>query len=156
MSDRQLLERFARHRDEAAFRTLVQRHGPLVLGVCRRALRHRQDAEDCFQATFFVLARKAGAVRWQDSIAGWLHQAATRLAAESRVRAARRRRHEMQAAGLRSTADEAASVSDVGAMLDEELRGLPERCRTPLVLCHLDGQSRDRGGRAARLIAAHP
>src|SRR5947199_4185398 len=87
-SDRQLLERFARERDEEAFRTLVRRHGSLVLGVCTRALRHRQDAEDCFQATFLVLARKASTVRWRDSIAGWLHQVATRLAGELRVREA--------------------------------------------------------------------
>src|SRR5947209_4170674 len=97
VNDRQLLERFARERDEEAFRTLVRRHAALVLGVCRRALRHRQDAEDCFQATFLVLARKAGSVRWHDSVAGWLHQVATRLAAELRVREARRRRREQHA-----------------------------------------------------------
>src|SRR5690348_4423028 len=111
-NDRQLLERFARDRDEEAFRTLVRRHGPMVQGVCRRALRHQQDAEDCFQATFLVLARRAAAVRWHDSIAGWLHQAATRLAAEIRVRAARRRRREAAAAGLRSTVRATATVSD--------------------------------------------
>src|SRR5947209_6500564 len=97
-SDAQLLDRFARQRDQDAFAALVRRHGPLVLGVCRRALRHRQDAEDCFQATFLVLARKAGTVRWRDSVAGWLYQVATRLAAEVRVRDARRRRREQEAA----------------------------------------------------------
>src|SRR5258707_11212135 len=97
-SDRQLLECFARERDEEAFRAVVRRHAALVLGVCRRALRNRQDAEDCFQATFMVLARKAGAVRWQESVAGWLHEVATRLAAEIRVRDARRRRRERTAA----------------------------------------------------------
>src|SRR5437016_1228116 len=79
-TDRQLLERFARDRDQEAFEVLVNRHGPLVLGVSRRALRRREDAEDCFQATFLVLARKAGAICWHDSVAGWLHQVATRLA----------------------------------------------------------------------------
>src|SRR5882724_1323138 len=97
-TDRQLLERFARNHDEEAFRVLVRRHAVLVLGVCRRALRNREDADDCFQATFLVLARKAGAVRWQESVAGWLHQVATRLAAEIRIRDARRRRREQTVA----------------------------------------------------------
>jgi RNA polymerase sigma factor (sigma-70 family) len=141
-SDRQLLERFALRRDEEAFQTLVRQHGALVLGVCRRALRHRQDAEDCFQATFLVLARKAGAIHWHDSVAGWLHQVATRLAAEIRVRDARRRRRETEAAGLRSSTS-ADAVGEIGAILDEELRCLPERCRAAMIVCYLDGQTRD-------------
>src|SRR5262245_32808635 len=75
-SDRELLARFARFREEAAFAALVQRHGPLVLNTCRRILRHEQDAEDTFQATFLVLARKAGALRWRDTVAPWLHAVA--------------------------------------------------------------------------------
>ncbi len=151
-SDRQLLERFARQHDEDAFRTLVRRHGPLGLGVCRRALRHRQDAEDCFQATFLVLARKAGRVRWHESAAGWLYQVATRLAAELRVREARRQRREREAAAdLATTASDPAGLRELGAALDEELHRLPERLRDPALLCYVQGQTRDRAARTLGL-----
>src|SRR5258708_4090598 len=78
LSDRQLLERFTTARDESAFAAIVRRHGAMVLGVCRRLLRHEQDAEDAFQATFLVLARKAGSTRWADTVAAWLHEVAHR------------------------------------------------------------------------------
>jgi DNA-directed RNA polymerase specialized sigma24 family protein len=89
-TDGDLLRRYAAQRDEAAFATLVQRHGPLVWNACRRALRDVQDAEDVFQATFLVLAKKAGAVRWRDSVAAWLYAVALRLASKARCQAARR------------------------------------------------------------------
>src|SRR5438552_1945089 len=76
LSDRQLLQRFADHRDESAFAALVRRYGPLVLGVGRRVLRRAEDCEDVFQATFLTLARKADSVRWQESVGGWLHEVA--------------------------------------------------------------------------------
>src|SRR5262245_31882736 len=79
-TDRALLARFAHSRDEEAFTELVRRHGPMVLGVCRRVTADEQAAEDAFQACFLVLARKAGAGLWQDSIAGWLHEVAWRVA----------------------------------------------------------------------------
>jgi RNA polymerase sigma factor (sigma-70 family) len=82
--DRLLLECFATTRDDDAFAALVKRHGALVWGVCWRTLRHAQDAEDCFQATFVVLARRAGSVRWHESVASWLYGVASRVAAEAR------------------------------------------------------------------------
>jgi RNA polymerase sigma factor (sigma-70 family) len=148
VTDCQLLERFVRQRDHEAFQVLVRRHGRLVLGVCRRALRQRQDAEDCFQATFLVLARKAGAVRWQDSIAGWLYQVAARLAAEVRVREARRARREKESA-LRRAVPQGADLRELAAALDEEMGQLTERYRDPLLLCYLEGLTRDQA--AARL-----
>jgi RNA polymerase sigma factor (sigma-70 family) len=150
LSDRDLLERFAGRREEAAFAALVQRHGPLVLGVCRRLLRHEQDAEDVFQATFLVLARKAGSVRWRDSIASWLHAVAHRLALKARAECARRLRQEQRAAKSRpgTTADE-LSWREATAILEEELGRLPDRYRAPLLLCCWEGKARDE---AARLL----
>jgi RNA polymerase sigma-70 factor (ECF subfamily) len=102
LSDGQLLTRFATRRDEAAFAELVRRHGPMVLGVCRRVLGHAHDAEDAFQATFLVLARKAGgAVRYQ-ALGGWLHQVAYHVALRERVRSVRRQHHERQVARVSS------------------------------------------------------
>src|SRR5579885_3146405 len=89
-TDGQLLESYVRGREEAAFAALVRRHGPMVWGACRRALRHHQDAEDVFQATFLVLAKKAGSVQWRDSVAPWLYAVAQRLACKARAQAARR------------------------------------------------------------------
>jgi RNA polymerase sigma factor (sigma-70 family) len=150
LSDRDLLERFAGRRDEAAFAALVQRRGPLVLQVCRRLLRQEQDAEDVFQATFLVLAKKAGAIRWRDSIAPWLYGVAYRLALKARAEAVRRRQQERQAAKERTaaTADD-LSWREAAAILEEELGRLPERYRAPLLLCCWEGKARDE---AARLL----
>src|SRR5207253_10768778 len=92
-SDGQLLERFARLGDQAAFAALVRRHGPMVLGVCRRVLRHAQDAEDAFQATFLVLARKARSIARRGALGSWLYGVAYRVALQARDDARRRRRH---------------------------------------------------------------
>jgi DNA-directed RNA polymerase specialized sigma24 family protein len=97
-SDAQLLERFAARRDEDAFTALLERHGPMVFGVCRRVLRHEQDAEDAFQATFLVLARKAGSRGWRASIGPWLYAVAQRVALKARTLAARRRARHTEAA----------------------------------------------------------
>src|SRR5689334_15143274 len=94
LTDRVLLERFAAHGDESAFAALVSRHGPMVLRVCRSVLGNVHDAEDAFQATFLVVARKAADLAWQDSVAGWLHETAYRLALKARIAGLRRRAHE--------------------------------------------------------------
>ncbi|HLN32722.1 MAG TPA: sigma-70 family RNA polymerase sigma factor [Gemmataceae bacterium] len=150
LTDRELLERFVAQRDETAFATLVGRHGSLVLGVCRRVLRNIADAEDAFQATFLVLARKAGVVRWGDSVGNWLYQVAYRIAANARTEGARRQARERQAARLGKTAAAPdVELQDLCAVLDEELRRLPAKYRAPLLLCYLEGLSR---GEAARQL----
>src|SRR5438309_1790792 len=95
--DRQLLDRFTRGRDEAAFEALVRRHGPLVLGVCRRVLHQEQDAEDVFQATFLVLARKAGSLDRRRPLGGWLYRVAYHMALKARKQAAARHKREARA-----------------------------------------------------------
>src|SRR4051794_33095221 len=147
-SDRELLRRFAERRDEAAFASLMRRHGPMVLRVCRRLLPHGPDAEDAFQATFLTLAKKAGAVRWHDSAAGWLHGVARNTARRARDAAARRARHE-RGAPARAGADPLAEMSarELLGALDEELSRLPRQYREPLVLCYLEGAARDEAAR---------
>src|SRR6516162_6165683 len=104
VTDRRLLEAFAARQDQAAFTQLVERHGPMVMNVCRRSLGSHQDAEDAFQAAFCVLARKAGSIQWQESIGSWLYSVAYRVACKAKVRAARRRAQERKVAAMRSAA----------------------------------------------------
>jgi RNA polymerase sigma factor (sigma-70 family) len=141
--DGELLERFVVRHDEAAFTAMVSRHGPLVWGVCRRLLRDAHDAEDAFQATFLTLARKADSIRKPGALGPWLYGVAARAAAQARTDRARR-------AGATTPApvppaDPLAELTgrELSAVLDEELARLPERCRAPLVLCYLEGRTRD-------------
>jgi RNA polymerase sigma factor (sigma-70 family) len=139
LTDRQLLERFVGTRSETAFAALVERHGALVLGVCRRVLDHVQDAEDAFQATFLVLARKAGAVRWQEEISDWIHAVAYRTALKARGEAARRRGRERPLIDLPAPeTDSGLAWQELRPILDEEVRRLPEKYRAPLVLCYFE------------------
>src|SRR5262245_58857449 len=92
--DRELLERFARQRDGDAFATLLRRHGPMVLGVCRSVLHDLHDAEDAFQAAFLILAQKAGSIQQQESLGGWLYRVAYHVAVKAQAGAARRRTRE--------------------------------------------------------------
>src|SRR5262249_41413448 len=146
--DRQLLERFAVRHEPAAFNALLGRHGPMVLGVCRRLLHHVQDAEDVFQATFLLLARKAHTIRKRASVSSWLHGVAYRLAQQLKVREARRQARERRAADMRRTTPRfEAAWQELQVVLDQELQRLPERDRLPLVLCYLEGQTQEQVAR---------
>jgi RNA polymerase sigma factor (sigma-70 family) len=147
-SDQRLLERFAATRDEAAFAALVERHGRLVWGVCRRVLGEASAAEDAFQAAFVLLARRPDAVRLRASVGSFLYGAAYRLALKARTAAARRRAHERRAVELRPTPTPADPAwRELMAVLDEELRRLPDVYRAPLVACFLQGRTRDEAAR---------
>jgi RNA polymerase sigma factor (sigma-70 family) len=137
-----LLERYASHRDEAAFAALVQRYGPLVLGVCERVLPDGNDAEDAFQATFLVLVRKAGSLDRRGTLSHWLYTVAYRTAVKLKVSAARRRSHERQGLDMPATQSVTErSWKDLRPVIDEELNRLPPKYRAPLVLCYLEGKT---------------
>src|SRR5439155_15875563 len=134
--------------DENAFAALVRRHGALVLSVGQRILQQNQDAEDVFQATFLVLARKAASVRWRESVANWLYAVAHRLALEAKGDACRRRVRERKAeATPRPTALADVTRRELCSVLDEEMQRLPERYRAALLLCYLEGKTRDQTAR---------
>jgi RNA polymerase sigma factor (sigma-70 family) len=136
--DTELLRRFAASHDEDAFAELVRRHGSLVLGVCRRVLRDTHAAEDAFQATFLLLARRAGRLGREGSLAGYLYGVAWRTARQLRRADERRQRRERQASRPAATVDDLA-WREVRELLDAELARLPEQYRTALVLCYLEG-----------------
>jgi RNA polymerase sigma factor (sigma-70 family) len=155
VTDRDLLRRFARDKDEAAFAILVQRHGPMVVGVCRRVLGNPADADDAFQATFLVLARKAGTGRWRPSVASWLYATARQVALNARTARSRRARHEGRATAKPPTSPLAQiSGEELLAILDEELGRLPERYRAPVVLCCVEGLTRDEAAHQLGVPAA--
>lgn len=143
-TDGQLLQCYARQRDEAAFASLVRRHGPLVLGVSRRILHHDQDAEDVFQAMFIILARKAASLRWHKSLAGWLYRVAYRLALRARAKIVRQQALQSAAGSACGTKARTSEESqELLAVLDEELHRLSDSYREPLLLCYLEGKTRD-------------
>jgi RNA polymerase sigma factor (sigma-70 family) len=142
ISDGRLLELYVRRRDEAAFEALVRRHGPMVLGVCRRILGNAIDADDAFQATFLVLVRKADSVRPRGMLGNWLYGVASRTAREARRLAARRRVKEREAATMPRAASGDSAPNELGAALDQGLSGLPDKYRAVLVLCDLEGKAR--------------
>jgi RNA polymerase sigma factor (sigma-70 family) len=144
-TDGQLLQGFLAHRDEAAFAALVRRHGPMVLGVCRRVLRHQHDAEDAFQATFLVLVRKASSVVPRERVGSWLHGVAYRTALHARTLAARRQVKEREMA--RPEAQDETDGRDWLPLLDRELSLLPDRYRLTVVLCDLEGKTRKEAAR---------
>jgi RNA polymerase sigma factor (sigma-70 family) len=147
LSDAELLERFRRGGEEAAFALLVQRHGPAVRGVCRRLLGNAADADDAFQATFLVLLRKANSVHRSGSLGCWLYGVAWRVAVK-----ARGRRLPTVPAGddlVSSAGDPVAEATyrELTALLDEEVRRLPEKYRLPLVVCGLEGRTYEQAAR---------
>jgi RNA polymerase sigma factor (sigma-70 family) len=153
LRDAELMERFTAGSGEAAelaFAAIVERHGPMVLRVCQSVLHEPHDAQDAFQATFLVLARKAGAIRNRDSLASWLHGAAWRIADCTRVAEARRRRYELGAAKSVMTFDDDGDRDDLAMMLHEELGRMPEKYRVAIVLCHLEGLSHDQAAQHLR------
>jgi RNA polymerase sigma factor (sigma-70 family) len=142
-ADGDLLDAFLTRREEAAFEALLRRHGAMVLGVCRRVLRHEQDAEDAFQATFLVLARKAASVRPRDMVGAWLYGVACRTALKARAMSAKRRERERRAGQTpRAETADAGASEEVLAQLDAALSRLPNKYRVPVVLCELEGRSR--------------
>jgi len=147
LTDDDLVERFlgqGGEEAEDAFRELVVRHGPMVLGVCRHVLDQHQDAEDAFQATFLVLARKAGSIRDRRVLGSWLYEVAYRIAVRARAHAVRRRTQERQGAEMSVTAPEYdAGWNELRPVLHEEVNRLPEKYRTPVVLCYLEGKTNE-------------
>jgi RNA polymerase sigma factor (sigma-70 family) len=148
-TDAELLTRFIDHRDEAAFAALVHRHGSMVLGVCRRLLPNEADAEDVFQATFLVLALKAASVAPREMVAGWLHGVVRQVALRARRANTRRAARERQVAVLPEpeSAPRDDRRDDLLPVLDRELSRLPDRYRTVLVLCDLEGVTRREAAR---------
>src|SRR5689334_262291 len=148
LSDGQLLERFVGRREQAVFEAIVHRHGAMVWGVCRRVLRDHHDAEDAFQATFLVLARKARSVVPREKLGPWLYGVAYKTAMKARAMRAKRRTREVQVPDMPEP--EAASRDlrdDLTELLDGELSRLPGRYRIPIVLCDLEGQTHQEAAR---------
>jgi RNA polymerase sigma factor (sigma-70 family) len=150
VSDGRLIESFQRHRDETAFAELVRRHGPMVLGVCRNILHNVHDAEDAFQAAFLVLARKAGSIRRQEAVAGFLYRVASHIAGQAAARTARRPHCLAEVEKTDMKAGDPLldlTVRELRQALYEELERLPEKHRVPLVLCYLEGRTQDEAAR---------
>src|SRR5262245_3349764 len=149
VTDQELLARFLRNQDQGAFAALVQRHGPMVLALCRRILDHEQDAEDAFQATFLVLVRRSGTLENPDLLSSWLYGVAYRTAKKVRTQGARRRKQERQVASVTATEEPAPDHAwrELCSALDDELNRLPEKYRLPLVLCYLQGLTNEEAAR---------
>ncbi len=156
-SDGELLQRYVDGRDEAAFAALMRRHGAMVFAVCQSVLRQHHDAEDASQATFLILTQKAGSIRRQDGLGGWLQRVAYRVALQARADKIRRQQREAKAVRtpLAEPAGEELFWSELQSILHAELAALPERFRAPLVLCYLEGLTQEEAARSTRLDGGH-
>jgi RNA polymerase sigma factor (sigma-70 family) len=148
ISDSELLRRFVSARDESSFELLVWRHGPMVLAACGRVLSDPHAQEDAFQATFLTLVRKAGSIGKRQSVGSWLYKVAYRIALRARARAARRSSRERsllspESAALAYTPSDEVAWSELRPVLDREVQRLPEKYRTPFILCYLEGKSNE-------------
>jgi len=144
LTDHDLLERYIGARDESAFALLVKRHGPMILALCWRILRQQQDAEDAFQATFLVLARKCSAIRKREAVASWLHRVAFRAANKLRCTRARRQARETPWFDLpQMGCSDDLGTQETQRLLEEELNRLADKYRAPLLLCCVQGRTRD-------------
>ena len=153
LDDDQLLERFVARRDDVAFEAIVGRHGPMVMGVCRRLLGNDADVDDAFQAVFLVLARRASSVRDPGRLSPWLYGVARKVALRAKKQAIQRHTKEhgvRREFGVVSAGDEGIEAQELASVLDQELERLPEKYRTPLVLCYLEGLSHDEAARRLR------
>jgi RNA polymerase sigma factor (sigma-70 family) len=154
LPDDQLVDRFAQTQDEGAFEALLQRHGPMVMGVCRRLLDHDHDRDDAFQATFVVLARKARSIAKREMVGPWLYGVAYRISLKARATAYRRRAWEKQVANMscaEPTSD--ANWRELRPVIDEEVQCLPAKYRMPIVLCYLEGKTNEQAAVELRLPA---
>ena len=148
LSDRHLLEQFLTERDERAFAVLVERHGPMVLSVCRRIMGEAHHFEDAFQAVFLVLIRKTTSLTGKQSVGGWLHGVARRIALRARAQSTLRRQKERETAAMSSTGPlDELTMQEFRSVLDEEIASLSEKYQGPIVLCHLEGKTYDEAAR---------
>jgi RNA polymerase sigma factor (sigma-70 family) len=149
LTDGQLLGLYIERKDETAFADLARRHGPMVMGVCRRILRNHHDAEDAFQATFLVLVRKANSIGSPALLANWLYGVAYKTALKANAMRARRRAREKQVAPMpeEEAMQQNAVWLDLEPLLDQELTRLPDKYRIPIVLCDLEGKTRKEAAR---------
>jgi RNA polymerase sigma factor (sigma-70 family) len=141
MTEKHLLECFVTTNDPEAFAGLIERHGPMVLAVCRGVLREEQDVEDAFQDTFLVLATRAGKIKHHESIGPWLHRVALRRARRARLTASQRRLRERNRIDFRSEYPIEPPDSSLIPLVREEVSRLPKNHRLPVMLCYLEGKT---------------
>src|SRR5262249_3556382 len=142
IADADLVDQFVRRNDQAAFAALLERHGPMVLGVCRRLLADTHEADDAFQATFLIFLQKARSLRDPASLGNWLHGVAYRVARRARAVAARRRASERQVAEMAAAETSPdSSWQELRPLLDEDSARLPHKYQAPVVLCYLEGKT---------------